>query len=98
MSTHQNPPKARLTIECSLDEKTYIKILAAKKHMTISEYLLSFAREEMPQCAGQHCKRSHKPNEETKKALKESREGKGETFDSLDDFWQAMGMTPNAET
>ena len=70
----------------------YIKMLATKKHMTISEYLLSFARKEMPKCV-----RSHEPNSTTKKALKESREEEGEVFESLDDFWTSMDMAPNAE-
>ncbi len=94
MTMHHD--KVRLTIECSLDEKTYIKMLAAKKHTTISEYLLSFARKEMPKNHDHQCHHHHKPNETTQKALRESRAGKGEVFASLDDFWKAMGMTPNA--
>ncbi len=29
-------------------------------------------------------------------ALKESREGKLESYKTLDDFWKAMGIDPNA--
>lgn len=66
----------------------------------MSEYILSFARDEMPQfrCDYPGCNGKHKPREETKKALKESREGKGTVYSSLDDFWEAMGMNPNAKT
>ena len=94
LTTHQE--KVRITIECSIDERTYIKMLAAKRHITISEYLLSFARQEMPKCGGHHCRLNHSPNEETRKALKESREGEGELFESLDDFWNAMGISTDA--
>lgn len=82
--------KVRLTVECSLDERTYIKMLAAKKHMTISELLLASVREIMP------CPREHEPNAETIESLKESREGKLESYKTLDEFWEAMGIDPNA--
>ena len=36
--------KVRVVIECSLDERAYIKMLAARKHMTISEYFLSMEK------------------------------------------------------
>lgn len=84
------PQKVRLTVECSYDERMYIKMLAAKKNITISEVLLSPVREKMP------CMHSHEPNAETIKALKESREGKLESYKTLDEFWKAMGIDPNA--
>lgn len=82
--------KVRLTVECSLDERTYIKMLATKKHMTISEFLLAPVREVIP------CARGHEPNAETVKALEESRKGKLESYRGLDEFWKAMGIDPNA--
>lgn len=82
--------KVRLTVECSLDERMYIKMLAAKKHMTISEFLLSSARESMPDT------HEHTPNAETIKALKESRKGNLKGYKTVDDFWKAMGIDPNA--
>lgn len=88
MAAHHE--KVRLTVECSLDERMYIKMLAAKKHMTISELLLSSFRKRMP------CTRSNEPNTETREALKESREGKLESYKTLDDFWKAMEIDPNA--
>ncbi|MCC5832694.1 MAG: hypothetical protein JJU12_06600 [Chlamydiales bacterium] len=90
MNTHKHH-KVRLSVDCTEEERMYIKMLATKSHMTISEYLLSFARKEMPKCT-----RSHKPNKETQKALKEAQE-KDETFESVDEFWDAMGMNPHAE-
>lgn len=60
--------------------------------MTISGYLLSFARKEMPKCT-----RSHEPNEKAKQSLKESREEEGEIFGSVSEFWDAMGIKPNVK-
>lgn len=85
--------KVRLSVDCTEEERMYIKMLAAKNHMTISDYLLSFARREMPK----KCVKTHEPNETTKKALKESKEESGEIFESLTDFWDAMGIEPNAK-
>lgn len=90
-NTQHHHDKVRLTVECSLDERTYIKMLAAKKHMTISELLLSSVREVLPGSRGHN-----KPNIETIEALKESREGKLESYKTLEDFWKAMGIDPNA--
>ena len=80
----------RLTVECSLDERTYIKMLAAKKHMTISELLLNSVRKQIPSANDQ------KPNKETKEALTESRTRKLKSYKTLDEFWQDMGIDPNA--
>jgi hypothetical protein len=82
--------KVRLTVECSFDERTYIKMLAAKKHMTISEFLLSSVRKMIPHSPNQE------PNADTLEALKESREGKLESYKTLEEFWEAMGIDPNA--
>ena len=86
---YQGKNKVRVVIECSLDERAYIKMLAARKHMTISEYVLSIAKKEAPQ-------KSKAPNKETFEAMKELDEGKGHSFESLDDFWEQMGINPNA--
>lgn len=90
MSTHSHDHKVRLTVECSFNERTYIKMLAAKKHMTISELLLAPLRDVLPP------DEAHQPNAETIKALEESREKKLESYKSVDDFWKAMGIDPNA--
>ena len=86
-SHHGN--KVRVVIECSLDERAYIKMLAAGKHMTISEYFLSKAREEM-------ISKKKIPNKETLAAMKEVDEGGGHSFESLEDFWKQMEIDPNA--
>ncbi len=90
MSSHSHDHKVRLTVECSFDERTYIKMLAAKKHVTISELLLAPLRNILP------TEDTRKPNAETIEALEESRNGKLESYETLDDFWNAMGIDPNA--
>lgn len=84
--SHAHHEKVKVTFECSIDERTYIKMLAAKKHMTISEYILSYIRQAMPRT----------PNAETVEALNESREGNLQSYKTLEDFWEAMGIDPNA--
>jgi len=86
MHPHSFPGKVKVTFECSRDERMYIKMLAAKHDVTISECILSYIRPAMP----------HMPNANTKNALKESREKDLESYKTLDEFWQAMGIDPNA--
>lgn len=88
--SHSRDQKVRLTVECSFDERKYIKMLAAKKHVTISELLLALLRDILPS------EDTHEPNAETIEALKESREKKLVSYETMDDFWKAMGIDPNA--
>lgn len=89
MTAQHHHDKVRVVIECSLDERARIKMLAARKHMTISEYFLSMAKEDMT-------RKPEIPNKETLEAMKEVDEGGGHTFKSIEDFWEQMGINPNA--
>lgn len=40
--------KVKISFECTIDEKAYIKILAAREHLSISEYMLSRVRPYFP--------------------------------------------------
>lgn len=84
--SHHN--KAKVTIDCTVDERAYIKILAAKAHMNLSEFILSYLRKDFPQ--------ERKPNKTTLDAMRESKDGKGIKCDSIEDFWEKMGMNPDA--
>ena len=84
--------KTKVTFDCTVEEKTYIKMLAAKNHMTLGEFVLSHLRADFPK------KRKRKPNNETLQAMKEAKEGKGTVYESMDDFWKEMGVKPSAET
>lgn len=89
--------KVRLSVDCTKQERMYIKMLAARKHITISEYLLNLARNEMPECEGNHCSLNHEPNEETAKVLRESEKGENLIeHKSIDEFWSALGFRKNA--
>ena len=80
--------KVKVTFECTADERAYIKMLAAKAHLTLNEFLLSSLKAYFP--------KTTTPNEETLKAIREVNEGGGTRCKSLDDFWEQMGMNPNA--
>ena len=83
--------KVKLSVECSPEERTLIKILAAKNNLTISEFLLNPVRDILPTNA--------QPNQETIEALEEARGPvlkAAKRFNNLDDFWAEMGIHPNA--
>lgn len=84
--------KTKVTFDCSVEEKTYIKMLAAKAHMTLGEFVLSYLRNDFPK------EDKRKPNSETLAAMKEAREGKGTVYNSMDDFWNEMGVKPSAQS
>ena len=99
-----NKEKVRLSVDCTIEERRYIKMLAAREGKSISEYLLSFTRKEMPKKpavkfskAGRVIK-SKQPNKKSEKVLKDTEQGKNlESHGSLNDFWQSMGMNVDAE-
>lgn len=83
----------RLSVDCTEQERMYIKMLATKNHMTISEYLLSFARKEMPQHRTKDEPLIYEPNQETALVLRETDEGKNLIEpESLDAFWDSLGL------
>jgi hypothetical protein len=85
---HTSQEKVKITIECTLDERTYIKMLAAKAHQGLSEFILSYVRSDFP--------KERRPKNDTKEAIQELREGRGIKCESIDDFWNEMGMNPHA--
>lgn len=88
MGTQSHIPRIKISVEVSEEEKTYIKILAAKKNMTISEFIMSFVRPNIPH--------TH-PNLNTKKAMKDIETNKNlKRYKNIDDFWADMGLDPNA--
>ena len=83
---HAHHDKVKVTIECTADERAYIKMLAAKAHLNLSDLVLSYLRTDFPR----------KPNKETLKAHEEALNGGGVDCDNLDDFWEQMGVKPSA--
>ncbi len=80
--------KVKVTLECTPDERAYIKMLAARAHMTMSDFILNYIRKDLPV----ENKKNKKPNKETLEAMKEIDEGGGIDCDSIDDFWKKMGI------
>lgn len=86
MSTHAQ--RIKISVDVSEEERTYIKMIAAKRNMTISEFIMFYVRPNIPHT---------KPNAETKKAMKDIKENKKLTrYKTVDDFWADMGLDPNA--
>lgn len=81
--------QAKITITCSYDERLYIKMLAEKAHMNLSEFILSYLRKDFPV-------KQKTPNKKTLAAMKEAEEGGGIECDSIDDFWEKMGIDRSA--
>ncbi len=86
MTTRHHHEKVKLTVECTLDERAYIKMLAARAHMTMSDFVLNYIRKDLPKI----------PNKETLEAMKEIDEGGGIECDSIDDFWKKMEIDRSA--
>lgn len=79
--------RTKVTFDCTVEEKTYIKMLAAKANMTLGEYVLTYLREDFPS-------EGKKRNKKTLDAHQEALMGKGTSYDSMDDFWDDMGVKP----
>jgi len=88
---HKQHHKVRLVIDCSIEERAFVKMLAARKHMTISEYFLSFAKEEL---SG----KPKIPNETTLEAHNEALNDGGTAYETMDDFWVDMGVKRRAKS
>ena len=92
MGTQSHPhDKTKVTFDCSIEEKTYIKMLAAKANMTLGEFVLSYLRADFPS-------EKKKPNKTTLAAHKEALKGKGTSYETMDDFWADMGVIPRAKS
>ena len=88
---HSHAPRIKISVDVSEEERIYIKMIAAKKNMTISEFIMSFVRPNIPRS-----KTNSKPNAETKKAIKDIKENKNLTrYKTVDDFWADMGLDPD---
>ncbi len=46
--SHAHHNKVKVTIECTADERAYIKMLAAKAHLNLSDLVLSYLRTDFP--------------------------------------------------
>lgn len=88
MGAQSHAHRIKISIDVSEEERIYIKMIAAKKKMTISEFIMSFVRPNIPHS---------EPNTETKNAIMDIQKNKNLTrYKNVDDFWADMGLDPNA--
>lgn len=87
---HSAQERTKVTFDCSLEEKTYIKMLAARANMTLGEFVLSYLRADFPS-------KKKRANKTTLAAHKEALEGKGTSYKTMDDFWADMGVGPHVK-
>ena len=90
MRTHSRD-KTKITFDCSTEEKTYIKILAAKANQTLGEFVLSYIRVDFPS-------QKKKANKTTLAAHKEALKGKGTAYETMDDFWADMKVKSHVKS
>lgn len=82
--------EARLTIDCSSEQKKKIKLLAAAKEMTITDFILQLVEEKYTWCP---LELSHQPNAETIASIEASEKGEGvKSFNSMDDLFKDLGI------
>src|SRR5262245_42902394 len=82
--------EARLTIDCSSEQKKKIKMLAAAKEMTITDFILQLVEEKYTWCP---LGLSHIPNAETVASIEASDRGEGvKRFKSMDDLFNGTPL------
>lgn len=83
----QTSRKVRLSVDCGPRERQQIKIMAALHQETITEYVMQSVRARL---AKEHI---HRPNKETEKALRESRQGEGvKAYENMDELFDDLGF------
>src|SRR5262249_42115729 len=82
--------EARLTIDCSMEQKKKIKMLAAAKDMSITDFMLELVEEKYTWCP---LSLSHEPNDVTLASIEASEKGKGiKKFHSMADLFKDIGL------
>lgn len=82
--------EARLTINCSAEQKKKIKMLAADNEMTITDFILNLVEEKYTWCPIGY---NHTPNAETIASIEASEKGKGvKSFKTMDDLLKDLGL------
>ena len=79
--------KVRLAIECTAEQRKYIKTFAALEDKSINDFLLSYVWKYAK------CTRSHIPNQETADALDASERGEGNrAHKSIAELFKFLGI------
>ena len=69
--------KARISLDCSIEERDLIKALASLENMTISDYILSLAKGRMSEFAAWRA-------DKQKKEVSKKRRGEDNFWDSIE--------------
>lgn len=78
--------KVRLAIECTPEERKFMKMTAAHEDKTLNEFVLECVRTRIFKC-----RHSHLPNKKTKAAMRAIEKGEDLiSFDSVDDFLKSL--------
>jgi hypothetical protein len=84
----QKLPRARITVECSLEQRRTIRILAAQQDKSMNEFILSLVEKEQKAC---HFCETYGPSEKTIKAIEQlERNEEVEQHDSAEAFWESF--------
>ena len=82
--------EARLKIDCSMEQKKKIKMLAASKSMSITDFMLELVEEKF---TWHPVELSHIPNAETILSIEASERGEDvKKFKSIDDLFEDLGI------
>lgn len=82
--------ESRITIDCSSEQKKKIKLLAAAREMSITDFMLELVEEKYTWCP---IGLSHIPNAETIASIEASKKGEGiKSFNSMDDLFKDLGI------
>ena len=88
MPAQSHSHRVKVTIDVTEDERTYIKMLATKRKMTISEFIMSYVRPNIPH---------DEPNAETQTAMRDVDKRRNLTrCNTVEEFWEVVGIDPNA--
>jgi len=79
--------KVRLAIECSSEERKYMKMYAAHEEKTLNEFVLESVRMRLEKHP-----RVHIPNKRTLKAIENARKGKTTKAKDFDDLCNQLGI------
>lgn len=81
---------ARLTIDCSPEQKMKIKMLAASREMNITAFMLELVEEKYTWCP---LLLDHTPNSKTIASIEASEKGVGiKSFQSMDALFEDLGI------
>lgn len=87
-SPRTNPKRVRITLECSLEQRKAIRIMAAQNDQSMNDFLLSLVEKEQKSC---HFCETYGPSEKTIKAIEQLEKGEDvELFPSPEAFWDSF--------